>query len=259
MLFRSLVLSFVKAAPTAASLAWFRSTLLGPDQIAIEWQTLVEVQVIGFYLERSADEAAWQRVAPALVPAAAQDARPQVYRVMDIVEPAVDLRYRLVEVDLRGQERIVAESALMWPVEMRISRSDRSLVLHLASPSSGTAVIEVAENPVFGPWTQFLRVALSDAGPASVRLGSPPGSSTRFYRARLESPRRGVEPGGAMRATVDSDSHEGGTGTAQKRQRSLLRQAHCHRFDRASDACCGDLSVTYPLLNSTPPNNKHHE
>ncbi|HRZ39255.1 MAG TPA: hypothetical protein P5534_23155, partial [Candidatus Paceibacterota bacterium] len=186
-----LVLSFVKAAPTAASLAWFRSTLLGSGQIAIEWQTLVEVQVIGFYLERSADEGAWQRVTHALVPAAAQDVQPQVYRVMDIVKPAADLRYRLVEVDLRGQDRIVAESALMWPVELRISRSDGGLVLHLASPSSGTAVIEVAENPVAGPWTQFWKVALSDARPASVRLESPPGSSTRFYRARLESPGMG--------------------------------------------------------------------
>lgn len=105
-------------------------------------------------------------------------------------------------------------------------------------------MIEVAESSRRTLDT-VLEVALSDARPASVRLESPPGSSTSF-----------IAPGWSRRAWVvkrekqcvqlfDSDSHEGGWDRTDASPPSSP-QAHCHRFGRAGDACCGDLPVSSP-------------
>ena len=49
-------------SPTAARLAYFRAVAPGPGGVDLTWGTLVEVQTLGFRVERAVADGCWERV-----------------------------------------------------------------------------------------------------------------------------------------------------------------------------------------------------
>ncbi len=100
------------AAPLAVDLASFEA-LATPDAIALTWETVSEVNALGFYLRRSTDDAqVGERLHPDLIPAQAPGSgQGASYQWLDeSAEPGVTYFYWLEAVELSG------ESALHGPV-----------------------------------------------------------------------------------------------------------------------------------------------
>ena len=99
-------------APLAVDLASFEA-LATPDAIALTWETVSEVNALGFYLRRSTDAAqVGERLHPDLIPAQAPGSgQGASYEWLDeSAEPGVTYFYWLEAVELSG------ESALHGPV-----------------------------------------------------------------------------------------------------------------------------------------------
>lgn len=93
--------------PTEATLAWFRACRTGFGEVSLSRRTLVEVQALGFHLERSLTGTDGERVTIGLIPAQGLGQRPQVCQVTDTkVSLAGEWMHRLIEVDVQGVERV---------------------------------------------------------------------------------------------------------------------------------------------------------
>lgn len=174
----------VPKPPTAAGLAFFRSARKADGSVEVSWRSLVEVQVLGFRVERSLPRSGWERVGEGVVPAAGQTV-PHSYG-LDLDQAGGEgTRYRLIELDFQGQERVVAEAAETLGLEVRLARGVSGLTLRLGGQPSARTAVEVATQ-IEGPWTQVASVALDDQGEGLLDIEWDRSVPTQFFRVIAE-------------------------------------------------------------------------
>jgi len=168
--------------PTAARLAYFRALTSGGDAVRLTWSTLVENSLLGFRLDRSTGDGDWTRLTEAIIPATGGNLQPQTYSMVDGTPPALaGLTYRLVGIDLRGQENLLAEAVAQVAMTLTISSAGEALRLDLRGAPHTTGVVETA-TALAGPWTQIHSLTLDERGAWSVSLDPTSDATVRFYR-----------------------------------------------------------------------------
>ncbi|MCZ7638108.1 MAG: SpaA isopeptide-forming pilin-related protein [Verrucomicrobia bacterium] len=173
------------APPTAALLARFEATW-GAGTVVLSWDTLVEIETLGFYVERSTTGYAWERVGTELVPATGQNRLPQSYRYTDTAAPEhPELRYRLVEVELNGRRQVLAETAASVRLTAALVLTPAGWRLAVSGVPSATVRVETA-TAVNGPWVPIQTLTLDPRGRGRVNLGAPGFEAARFFRLGLD-------------------------------------------------------------------------
>lgn len=174
------------APPTAAQLARFEAERLGAGTVILSWDTLVEIETLGFYVDRSTTGHAWERVGTELVPATGQDRLPQSYRYADTAAPShSELRYRLVEVEWDGRQRVLAETMAAVRLTPAIVYTPAGWRLAVSGVPTATVRVETAM-AVTGPWVPIQTLTLDARGRGTVNLGPPGFEAARFFRLGLD-------------------------------------------------------------------------
>jgi len=166
--------------PTAAGLAFFRAEWQLDEAVLVSWQSLVEVRLLGYRLERSVQGGDWERVGAGLIPAQGM-AQPHLYAIR-LEGLSADARYRLVEIDLQGQERVASEVAMSSPIQVRLRRTPEGLGLEFFGPPQLQLAVEAA-GAVAGPWSKVVTLALDEAGRGAATIGLDETGRARFFRA----------------------------------------------------------------------------
>lgn len=170
-------------APTAARLAYFRATAAGTGQVALSWGTLVEVQTLGFQVERATANGLWERVSALLIPATGGAGRPQTYALADTTPAATaGASYRLVEVDSRGQRNVLGVAFVQPAAVAKIARTPEGVQLSLTGSPGASLVIETSTDVALGPWTEAGTLNLDDASRGVLSLSGDTAEPMRFYR-----------------------------------------------------------------------------
>jgi len=178
---RELTLSPPPPPPTAARLDYFVGQREKQGTLLLRWKTLVEVDVLGFRLERLETSGTWMPIGTSVIPATGQT-RGAHYAARDQAPPTQSLvRYRLLEVDLRGTEHVLAETPVGLGVWTRLAWGPQGLTLELRGQPHGVAVLEVADS-VLGPWIAQVDVQLDSQGSGIASLGVSPDQPQRFFR-----------------------------------------------------------------------------
>jgi hypothetical protein len=171
-----------KSTPTAATLSYFRANAPGQGTVRLEWGTLVEIRTLGFYVEREEAGSVWRRVGTELLPALGYDRLPHRYQ---LVASAPDLsetgRYRLVEVELDGQERILAVTQIAAPVAARLTWKAGAGLVELRGTPNLEVMVETAAL-VNGPWREVGRVVMDRDGLGSFGFDAHASDPARFFR-----------------------------------------------------------------------------
>ncbi|MBX3731532.1 MAG: DUF11 domain-containing protein [Verrucomicrobiae bacterium] len=101
---------FYPPPPTAVELAYFQIEIAADGLAQLAWVTLVERDTLGFRLERFWPGEGWWPLFDGVIPAEGDGVRPQFYSFPDPTPFEADaVAYRLIEVDLAGEEHPVAE------------------------------------------------------------------------------------------------------------------------------------------------------
>jgi autotransporter-associated beta strand protein len=174
--------------PVAATLAYFHATSVSPGGVRLDWSTLVEVQTLGFYLDRAVATGPWQRLAGGLIPAQGSDQAPHTYSLTDPRDASPrGTRYRLIEVDWRGQETVIGSASVTAGLRLALERAAGGLNMQIEGMANGTVLVESASTPA-GPWIVLGEVPLDADGltTLSLNLDDAAAEATQFYRLRAE-------------------------------------------------------------------------
>ncbi len=176
--------------PTAARIASFQASR-SEGGVEIVWHVLVEIGTIGYFVERSSG-LEWLKVTSEIVPAQGTGGFPVTYRLRE-ENASLPLRtlYRLVEVQLDGGERVLAQTTAQDPTALRIQRRGRECLVTVTGidpTQHGQPRFEVANDLATGLWrtmedTEVLRHEQGWRLP----IHEGPGSIGAFLlRARLD-------------------------------------------------------------------------
>lgn len=174
----------VWGGPTSVPLAGFRAKSI-EGRAVLDWRTLVEFDMVGFHLERTAVSGGWERITRTIIPARAFDLQPHDYRFEDAgIGDGLGIRYRLLRVDAGGAEGILAEAALEHGAKLTVERTVSGLQIKVEGPAMASMVIEGSGHINNGPWIEVGTVVLDDKGRGALRLDKPLGDTIGFYRVR---------------------------------------------------------------------------
>lgn len=173
--------------PTAAGLAYFQATGLPEGRVVLTWGTLVEVDTLGYRVERNTPGGAWEPVSAGIVPAEGSDERPHDYRFEEATPAGSGgLMYRLVVIDVRGDERVLAEALVGSAVEVGLERTATGYRLTARGAAGGQYVAETTTDLASGVWTAVETVRLDPSGLGALALPIDGGEPQRFCRLRRE-------------------------------------------------------------------------
>jgi len=174
------------STPTAATLASFRATSVPGQGALLAWETLVEVATLGFHVDRSTASGGWERITPALVPATGLDQTPQSYKLADSQAPSSpDLSYRLMGIDLQGNERVLAEAQLQKAMSIASAVQGNHFTLNVNGLPNTHVSVEAAPT-VLGPWTRLQTLTLEGNGSGKIEFEMDMALSAQFYRISSE-------------------------------------------------------------------------
>jgi hypothetical protein len=110
------------------------------------------------------------------------DGWPQTYDWVD-PEPRIstDLAYRLIEVNLDGQEHALAVTRVSVGVTASIALTAQGVSLNVCGRPHSRVTLETATT-VGGPWARLRTRTLDDAGTETVNLSQERQEAVRFYR-----------------------------------------------------------------------------
>jgi len=165
---------------TAARLDYFRAVRAEAGTVTVVWRTLVEVQVLGFAVERQTT-AGWFPVNSQLIPAAGWDQRPHSYQLED---PAAADAYRLIEIDLHGRRRLMAETTVSAALVLAFTWDDGSLVVVIRGERNEAVTLETADHLSTGAWVAERTAVLDGDGLATICVPVSATPGERLYRAR---------------------------------------------------------------------------
>jgi autotransporter-associated beta strand protein len=168
--------------PTAASVAYFEASAAGAHAIRLSWDALVEVLTLGYLVDRARPDGGWDRATTQILPALSWSHRPNSYEFTDLNPAATgEPRYRLVEIDLYGAQRVVAETHVSRSARALLERTGPGLSLQVCGTPNGAVLIESATDPT-GPWSEWVRLPLDSAGVGTVALATDGSEPIRLYR-----------------------------------------------------------------------------
>lgn len=176
----------VPTPPTAATLLSFSARWSGTGEVALDWQTGVEFDLLGFYVARQGIDGAWRRVNPGIIPAAGSG-RPNRYSFIEGDVPAgSQIRYRLLEVNLSGQQHAVGEALVEAGLQAGIALTSTGLTLSVQGAAGGRIVVETTTDVAHGLWVPVAEVGLDTNGGGILETRVEGERSARFYRVRAE-------------------------------------------------------------------------
>lgn len=171
--------------PTAATLLSFDARWTRAGEVALEWQTGVEFDLLGFQLQRQEANGEWLGVNAGIIPSVGTG-QPNRYRFVEPTVPAAGIvRYRLLEVDQSGQLHVVAETVAQVGLHAGIALTPSGLTIWVQG-RAGPAVVETATDVAHGPWQPVSEPRLDAAGQAVLQVPMAEAGSARFYRVRQE-------------------------------------------------------------------------
>lgn len=182
-----LKITYVASGPTPT---FVRLNYLGAQReatgwVAVNWQTGVEYNLLGFHLERQDAGGEWTRLNSELVPAMGSTNQPKWYRFEDLAAPLdPGLNYRLVCVDREGVTAVAGATPLQPGLTAELQVRGGDLDLAVRGSAGALVVVETSEHAVQGSWTSFQELRLDPQGVGFVRVG-PALDGVRFYRVRL--------------------------------------------------------------------------
>lgn len=172
-------------APTPVLLADFSAVATGGDRVWVQWQTGVESNLLGFHLERLGAGGGWVRLTRQLLPATggSQTAR---YVFDDRAVPSSGgLTYRLLAVDLQGEESVLGETAVRPGFVAAIDLRDGATIeITVRGEPNGRATLETTVDAAHGPWQAVGTVDFDGRGLGALTLGLSTSEPARFYRVR---------------------------------------------------------------------------
>lgn len=172
--------------PTAAELDAFEVTTAGSDQVGFHWRTLVEVNLIGFFVECSRDGSRWERIVPGLIPATGVFGRPQTYTLQSDAEGSTAAtKYRLVAVRLDGTSNVIATTEARPAPSVKLERADGALQVMAVGIPGQVAVLESAYDLNDPLWEIMAREVFDSEGACAFRLGLPRGDAAQFFRVSV--------------------------------------------------------------------------
>lgn len=175
--------------PTAATLAYFHATRMSGCTTVLEWGTMVEVQTLGYRLEQGLGGGDWAPVTAQLIPAQGQDQRPHHYRFEGTsAATGIPSRYRLIEIDWRGQHRVIAEARVELEIRAVIERTTTGWELRVAGSPVSRCVLETTADLAGGFWAPLTTTTLDATGAARLRVEVNEQEAQRFFRVRRNEP-----------------------------------------------------------------------
>lgn len=175
--------AFASALPTATVLDYFRADALSSNVVSIRWRTLVEVDVIGFYVERASRDDTWHRVGDGLVPAAGVGMSADYELVDHEASGGSAPRYRLLLVDTGGRQSVSAETALAPKLMLEAAGNLGSLRITVSGAAGSTADLEASDSLRDGVWELVQSLVLDCDGTATLRVKPDDSGPSRFFRA----------------------------------------------------------------------------
>lgn len=168
--------------PVAADVTLFRAARVGADLVALTWQTVEEVALAGYAIERQHPEATWERLPGGPVPAVGGDT-PRSYQYVDLSAPTTDtVVYRLLAVDTAGTEAVVGETSARTGPRLAVRTTTAGLELSVQGTPNSSLALERAADANRGPWLKVQDVTLDAAGAGVLLIPSDGAEPTRFYR-----------------------------------------------------------------------------
>ncbi len=168
--------------PTAARLLAFHAVRTSAERVNLRWWTGVEVDLLGFYLERLRD-GIWIRVNAEIVPGR-RDLQPGTYELTDFrKETEGATLYRLVSVDLRGTPAVEAEAQLQDALRLAARWTASGLVVQIEGPPGQALIVETAEDLRPGAWELSMQARLDpSSGVLQLPIAWSAATPRRFYR-----------------------------------------------------------------------------
>ncbi len=170
--------------PTAVTLTAFTATATAADRATLTWQTGVAVDILGFHVDQADARGNWTRLTTNLV--VAEDVMlPRLYTTdVQLPQPAGSERYRLIAVDLRGRERVLAETQAVASLRVSVRRGPDDLVLLIQGAPGTTVILESISVDFPGAWEPLAFRSLDSTGSAEICVPISFGDAGRLYRLR---------------------------------------------------------------------------
>ena len=169
---------YIVAPPTAATLSYFSAQRHGNNQTLLTWRALVDVNVIGFLVDRQGP-AGWVRITPHILPVIGDGRRPEVYNFSDVGGAKA---YRLLTVDPQGGIQVVATVVPGVSAQSWISQDGKAINVQLVGTSNATVSVQTTTDLNGGNWTEAGTVTLDAQGNAQFSDAFDSTASKLFYR-----------------------------------------------------------------------------
>ncbi len=171
--------------PTSVVLAGFSAQETGVGGVWVSWRTGVESNILGFHLERRVSGGSWVRLNSQVIPATGGSGSAD-YGYQDGAAPSgTGIAYRLLAVDLAGQQSVLGETGIQPGFNLAIEVRDGAWMEISVQGEPGTqAILETAADLVRGPWIVAGTVEFDGQGRGLVVLGLSTVEPSRFYRVR---------------------------------------------------------------------------
>jgi len=178
-------LGFFAGAPTAITLAYVRGWWLD-GQVTVEWETVSELNTLGFDLYRLMGDGQRVLVNKDLVPALNAE-KGGTYRVSEALgRPSAPVQYILVEHETTGRRIeygpfnvLAAAPAQVTSVRM----VSGAMVMEFTGEPGVDYVIETTDDLINGPWESAGRFRSDSSGKVLYHQSLTGSEPVRFYRA----------------------------------------------------------------------------
>ena len=174
----SLDFGYIVAPPTAATLSYFTAQRSGNNQTTLTWRALVDVNVIGFLVDRQGP-AGWTSVTTHILPVIGNGRQPEVYSFSDAGGAKA---YRLLTVDPQGGVQVVATVVPEVSAQSWMSQDGKAINVQLSGTSNAVVSVETTTSLDRGSWTEVGTVTLDAQGNGQFSDAFDSAASKLFYR-----------------------------------------------------------------------------
>jgi hypothetical protein len=172
--------------PDAAVLLSLHARWLGAGEVALDWETGVEFDLLGFQIERQTISGDWVRTHAGMIPAWG-GGRPNRYSFVESDVPdASQARYRLLAVNLSGELNLLSEAIGRVALQAGIALTPTGLMISVRGAGGGRAIVEATTDVARGPWVPSAELYLDANGNGLLSAAVDDEGPVRFYRVRQE-------------------------------------------------------------------------
>jgi len=178
------------ASPTAAEIEYFVAIRAATGCVLLQWRTSMEVNSLGFFVERSVDGLSWARLLPKIILAEGLFGGAEEYSLEDSLGYLHDLvTYRLQLVRIDGTHEIVA-SARVSPINILTVRSSGdTLLFDVRGTAHQRFTLQASSDLRNSSWLAVCEGVLGGAGEYVASVVIDPQTPASFYRVVFDAPR----------------------------------------------------------------------